>query len=76
MVVRERGGQGLLICTDCGYRVDPLQHADRMRRAWQGVVGLLAIALVGGLIFSLALLQEAPNLPPPQAESGGQERRE
>jgi len=76
MVVRARGGQGELICTDCGHRADPLQHGDRMRRAWLGVVCLLAIALVGGLIFILALLQESPPLPPPGAESGGQERSE
>ena len=76
MVARARGGQGELICTDCGQRADPLQHGDRMRRAWLGVVCLLAIALVGGLIFTLALLQESPPLLPPEAESGGQERAE
>ena len=76
MVVRARGGQGELICTDCGHRADPLQHGDRMRKAWLGVVCLLAIALVGGVIFTLALLQESPPLPTPEAESGGQERAE
>ena len=76
MVVRARGGQGELICTDCGHRADPLQHGDRMRRAWLGVVCLLAIALVGGLIFTLAQLQESTSLPPPDVESGGQERAE
>jgi hypothetical protein len=76
MVVRSRGGQGELICTDCGHRADPLLHGDRMRRAWLGVVALLAIALVGGLIFTLALLQDAHHLDSPGAESGGQERAE
>jgi hypothetical protein len=76
MVVRARGGQGELICTDCGHRADPLLHGDRMRRAWLGVVALLAIALVGGLIFTLALLQEADQPAPPRAESGEQERFE
>jgi len=76
MVVRARGGQGELICTDCGHRADPLQHGDRMRRAWLGVVCLLAIALVGGLIFTLALLQDSNQEIPPAAESGGQERAE
>ena len=76
MVVRARGGQGELICTDCGHRSDPLQHGDRMRRAWLGVVCLLAIALVGGLIFTLALLQDSNQVMPPGAESGGQERAE
>ena len=76
MVVRARGGQGELICTDCGHRADPLLHGDRMRRAWLGVDALLAIALVGGLIFTLALLQEADQPAPPRAESGEQERSE
>jgi hypothetical protein len=76
MVVRARGGQGELICTDCGHRADPLLHSDRMRRAWLGVVCLLAIALVGGLIFTLAQLQDSPPLLLPDAESGGQERAE
>jgi hypothetical protein len=76
MVVRSRGGQGELICTDCGHRADPLLHGDRMRRAWLGVVALLAIALVGGLIFTLALLQDSPRLSLPDAESGMQERSE
>jgi hypothetical protein len=76
MVVRARGGQGELICTDCGHRADPLLHGERMRRAWLGVVALLALALVGGLIFTLALLQDAYHLPPPGAESGGRERAE
>jgi hypothetical protein len=76
MVVRARGVQGELICTDCGHRADPLLYGDRMRRAWLGVVALLAIALVGGLIFTLALLQDAHYLDPPGAESGGQERAE
>lgn len=76
MVVRARGGQGELICTDCGHRADPLLHSDRMRRAWLGVVALLAIALVGGLIFTLALLQDAHHLDSPGAESRGQERAE
>ena len=76
MVVRARGGHGELICTDCGHRADPLLHGDRMRRAWLGVVCLLAIALVGGLIFTLALLQDSTPLPPPEAESGGSERVE
>lgn len=76
MVVRARGSRGDLICTDCGHRANPLEHGDRMRRAWLGVVGLLAIALVGGLIFTLALLQDANQFPPPGAESGGQERAE
>jgi hypothetical protein len=76
MVVRARGGQGELICTDCGHRADPLLHGDRMRRAWLGVVALLAIALVGGLIFTLALLQDAHHLDSPGAESRGQERAE
>jgi hypothetical protein len=47
-----------------------------MRRAWLGVVALLAIALVGGLIFTLALLQDAHQLDSPGAESRGQERAE
>jgi hypothetical protein len=47
-----------------------------MRRAWLGVVALLAIALVGGLIFTLALLQDAHHLDSPGAESRGQERAE
>jgi hypothetical protein len=47
-----------------------------MRRAWLGVLGLLGISLVGGLIYTLALFQEAGQLPPPKAESGGQERSE
>jgi hypothetical protein len=47
-----------------------------MRRAWLGVVCLLAIALVGGLIFTLALLQDSNQVMPPGAESGGQERAE
>ena len=76
MVVRGRGGQGELICTDCGHRADPLLHGDRMRRAWLGVVVLLAMALVGGLIFTLALLQDSNRVNPPWAESGGQERSE
>ena len=76
MVAKARGGQGELICTDCGHRADPLQHGDRMRRAWLGVVCLLAIALVGGLIFTLALLQDSKHEIPPGAESGGQERAE
>jgi hypothetical protein len=76
MVVRARGGQGELICTDCGHRADPLQHGDRMRQAWLGVVALLAIALVGGLIFTLALLQDAHHLDSPGAESRRQERAE
>jgi hypothetical protein len=76
MVVRARGGQGELICTDCGHRADPLLHGDRMRRAWLGVVALLAIALVGGLIFTLALLQDSPRLSLPDAESRMQERSE
>ncbi len=76
MVVRARGGQGELICTDCGHRADPLLHGDRMRRAWLGVVALLAIALVGGLIFTLALLQEAHHLDSPVTESREQERAE
>ena len=76
MVVRARGGQGGLICTDCGHRANPLLHSDRMRRAWLGVIGLLAIALVGGLIYTLALLQEARHLAPSGPESGGQERPE
>ena len=76
MVIRARGGQGGLVCTDCGHRADPLLHGDRMRRAWQGVVGLLVIALVGGLIYTLALFQEAGQLPAPRPESGGQERSE
>ena len=76
MVVKARGGQGELICTDCGHRADPLLHGDRMRRAWLGVVALLAIALVGGLIFTLALLQDSPRLSLPDAESLGQERSE
>ena len=71
-----RGVQGGLVCTDCGYRADPLQHGDRMRRAWLGVVGLLAIALVGGLIYTLALFQEAGQVPPPRGESEAQERSE
>jgi hypothetical protein len=40
------------------------------------VVALLAIALVGGLIFTLALLQDAQHLDSPGAESRGQERAE
>ena len=76
MVVRARGGHGELICTDCGHRADPVLHADRMRRARLGVVCRLAIALVGALVFTLALLQESPPLLPPEAESGGQERAE
>ena len=76
MVVMAREGQGELICTDCGHRADPLLHADRMRRAWLGAVALLAIALVGGLIFTLALLQDAHHLDSPGAESRGQERAE
>ena len=76
MVIRARGGQGGLVCTDCGYRADPLLHGDRMRRAWLGVLGLLGISLVGGLIYTLALFQEAGQLPPPRPESGGQERSE
>jgi hypothetical protein len=75
MVVRARGGRGELVCTDCGYRADPLQHGDRMRRAWQGVAALLAIALVGGLIFTLALLQDSTQLSVPGPEAGGQERK-
>jgi hypothetical protein len=76
MVVRARGGRGELICTDCGHRANPVEHGDRMRRAWLGVVGLLAIALVGGLIFTLSLLQDANRFVPPGSESGGQERSE
>jgi ABC-type polysaccharide/polyol phosphate export permease len=49
MVVKAKGGRGGLICTDCGHRADPLQHGDRMRRAWFGALALLAIALVGWL---------------------------
>jgi hypothetical protein len=75
MVVRARGGHGELICTDCGHRADPLLHGDRMRRAWLGVVVLLAMTLVGGLIFTLALLQDSNQVIPPGAESGGQEER-
>jgi len=76
MVIRARAGHGGLVCTDCGHPADPLLHGDRMRRAWLGVVGLLMIALVGGLIYTLALFQEAGQLPPPRPESGGQERSE
>jgi hypothetical protein len=47
-----------------------------MRQAWLGVVALLAIALVGGLIFTLALLQDAHHLDSPGAESRRQERAE
>jgi len=75
MVVKAKGGRGGLICTDCGHRADPLQHGDRMRRAWFGALALLAIALVGGLTFTLAMLQEA-HQPPPAAESRGQEPSE
>jgi hypothetical protein len=76
MVVRARVGQAELICTDCGHRADPLLYRDRMRRALLGVVALLAIALVGGLIFTLALLQDSNRVNPSGADSGGQERAE
>lgn len=75
MVVRAQGGRGELICTDCGHRADPQQHGGRMRRAWLGALALLAIALVGGLTYTLAMLQEA-HQPPPAAQSRDQERPE
>lgn len=46
-----------------------------MRRAWLGALALLAIALVGGLTYTLAMLQEA-HQPPPAAQSRDQERPE
>lgn len=59
MVTRARGGQGDLICTDCGHRADPTLHGERMRKAWFGVIALFGIALLGVLILTLAMLQES-----------------
>ena len=76
MVARARGGGSELICADCGHRADPLLHGARMRRAWQGVIALLAMALVAALVLSLSLLQESRRSSPFQGDSGAKEQTE
>jgi len=76
MVTRARGGKGELICTDCGHRADPAHHGQRMRRAWQGVIALIGIALLGVLILTLAMLQESHERGSAPLETGGKELNE
>ena len=55
---------------------DERLHGDRMRKAWFGVLALLAMAFLGGLILSLSLLHEAQRPASLGGEAAAKERSE